>query len=70
MNRIEISVNRTENTVNRLFRVGLQFTLLSNRRLRLTENWLTDYFGLFTVQTFHEPKKWLTGFRLTVFPVN
>ena len=67
MNRIKISVNRTENMVNRLFWFGSRFTLLSNPRLRLTENRLTDYFSLVQAQTFLEPKKWLTGFRLTDF---
>ena len=70
MNRTEISVNRTENTVNRLFRFGSRFTLLSNQRLRLSENQLTDYFGLVHGSNFSRTEKWLTGLRLTIFPVN
>ena len=65
MNRTEISVNQTENTVNRLFRFGLRFTFLSNRRLRLTENRLnrlTYYFGSVHGSNFSGTEKMVNRF--------
>ena len=60
-------MSRTENTVNRLFRFGLQVTLMSNRRLQLTENRLTDYFGSIHGSNFFRTEKIVNRFSINRF---